>query len=719
MTPPHTTDHPPRRHRSTSLVITLLAALAIALVGPTHAQQDGFYSRELTIVSFTSAGDSRTVVAIPTVYSETDARRRLLEGTHPSSLARDALRRQRYEQALRRLVYQPDLPPSALAEQARLNLRRLGVAEQSIEAASAAFLMLPDLVNGDYIFPAGAEGALGRTLKPIVDQLGSDSSHLAKLVSVAPTVLQGVSLVNDFLLYKALATDVAAHRLATLREHLVRSSRSHPMDPALLDAIGTVERELAGMLRDDAWRAVADTARRNRSELIGAGATTILGAGARKLGATNPGMVVFSGMIWGVSRLADHVEAVQVATTTATIGWRIEGAIAAQSDDRISSDLVTYAKYAYADAMSDASSGAMVRIRDALTAGGPYAEMREHYAALRGQYHGELSRPRGRARSGQADGTLEIAKDPLRPWQERVVAINQIYTADPSRHAWVNLAKEIGQTNLPKRTLNLGGGVTMEFVYVGPGSFRMGGPNNESGRGLDEGPVRQVTVTRGFWLATTPTTQAQWQALMGSNPSHFKGNLARPVEVIPWNDAKQFATRLSERAGVRARLPSESEWEYACRAGTTTRWWFGDDEGRLGAHAWFMGNSSSGTQPVGGKPANPWGLFDMHGNVWEWCEDVWHENYTGAPTDQSAWTTGGSQWLRVVRGGSWNGNPLNLRSACRSGLTPGTRHDVIGVRLALDSDWLLLFLPLTPFFCRAQRGADRLGPSANGLSHHR
>ncbi|TVS20887.1 MAG: formylglycine-generating enzyme family protein [Planctomycetaceae bacterium] len=170
---------------------------------------------------------------------------------------------------------------------------------------------------------------------------------------------------------------------------------------------------------------------------------------------------------------------------------------------------------------------------------------------------------------------------------------------------------------------------------------------------------------------------------MGNNPSHFKGDLNRPVESISWNDAKEFADQFSQRYGVGARLPTEAEWEYACRAGTRTQYSFGNNQSQLSEYAWFSGNSNRSTQRVRRKKPNPWGLYDMHGNVWEWVAD-WYGGYeAGAVTDPTGPRTGSS---RVLRGGSWNLSPRYLRSASRSRVSPGFRGSNLGVRLALDSN---------------------------------
>ena len=169
---------------------------------------------------------------------------------------------------------------------------------------------------------------------------------------------------------------------------------------------------------------------------------------------------------------------------------------------------------------------------------------------------------------------------------------------------------------------------------------------------------------------------------MGSNPSYF-GSCGDdcPVEIVSWNDAQEFARRLSQKTGKQYRLPSEAEWEYAARAGSSTKWSFGDSEYQLGDYAWFSANSQK-TKRVAQKSPNAFGLFDMYGNVWEWVQDCWHDNYVGAPTDGSAWTTGCNNNRRVLRGGSWINDPALLRSDGRFSNTPDFRFIHIGLRLA-------------------------------------
>ena len=205
-----------------------------------------------------------------------------------------------------------------------------------------------------------------------------------------------------------------------------------------------------------------------------------------------------------------------------------------------------------------------------------------------------------------------------------------------------------------------------EMVVLPAGSFQMGSNEN-----ADEQPVHRVNVP-SFLIGKTEVTQGQWKAVIGSNPSFFNtcGDDC-PVDQVSWNDAQEFAQRLSQKTGKQYRLPSEAEWEYAARAGSTTRWSFGDSESQLDDHAWYRDNSLSwfgrfNIHRVAQKRSNAFGLHDMHGNVWEWVEDCWHDNYSGAPADGSAWTSSCNNNRRVNRGGSWGRPSADLRSAGRS-----------------------------------------------------
>jgi formylglycine-generating enzyme required for sulfatase activity len=235
---------------------------------------------------------------------------------------------------------------------------------------------------------------------------------------------------------------------------------------------------------------------------------------------------------------------------------------------------------------------------------------------------------------------------------------------------------------------DLGNGVTLEMVLIPGGTFMMGSPENEDERWDSEGPQHQVTL-QGFWLGKYPITQRQWQAVMGNNPSRFKGD-NRPVESISWHEVVEFCQRLSKKTGKTYRLPSEAEWEYACRAGTTTPFYFGETITPDLVN--YNGGSPYGAAPegvyrketteVGIFPPNAFGLYDMHGNVFEWCADPWHENYEGAPTDGSVWQEGGDESLFALRGGSWFFYAGRSRAAYRGWFGPTNRSGDLGVRLA-------------------------------------
>jgi len=221
-------------------------------------------------------------------------------------------------------------------------------------------------------------------------------------------------------------------------------------------------------------------------------------------------------------------------------------------------------------------------------------------------------------------------------------------------------------------TETIANGITLEMMAIPGGSFVMGSPNTEAGRYGTEGPQHTVNVT-SFFMGKYEVTQEQWQAVMGNNPSHFKG-AKLPVENVTWNDAVQFCQKLSQKTGKNYRLPSEAEWEYACRAGTTTPFYFGETitpdlvnyKGNYPYGAASKGLYRAKTTDVGSFPPNAFGLYDMHGNVFEWCSDRAHANYNGAPTNGSSWETK-SKYLeyRIQRGGSCNFNAVNCRTAFR------------------------------------------------------
>ncbi len=228
-------------------------------------------------------------------------------------------------------------------------------------------------------------------------------------------------------------------------------------------------------------------------------------------------------------------------------------------------------------------------------------------------------------------------------------------------------------------------GVAQRLRWIAPGTFLMGSPANEPERDDDE-LQHEVVLTRGFWLADTACTQALWQAVMGESPSRFKGD-ERPVENVSWEDCQLFLERVTSEEDLGLRLPTEAEWEYACRAGTTTPFWFGEtvstDQVNFDGNYPYAGGPKSHyreeTVPVGSLPVNSWGLYEMHGNVREWCAD-WFGPYEDERVIDPPGPEKGD--YRVLRGGSWLNGARNCRSASRRMTLPGFQYGFIGLRLA-------------------------------------
>jgi formylglycine-generating enzyme required for sulfatase activity len=219
--------------------------------------------------------------------------------------------------------------------------------------------------------------------------------------------------------------------------------------------------------------------------------------------------------------------------------------------------------------------------------------------------------------------------------------------------------------------LSLGDGVTMRLVFIRPGKFTgtLGG-----------GQPHEVTLTKPFYMATTPVTQDQYQQIMGANPSHFKG-ATNPVEMTSWNEAVEFCKRLSAKTGRTVRLPTEAEREYACRAGTATKYFFGDDAKNLADYAWYTANSGGTTHPVGQKKPNPWGLYDMHGNVWEWCSDWEGPVPPGPVTDPQGPENG---YNKVLRPGAVNLDAGSCNSTYRGSNGIDSHNNYNGFRVVVS-----------------------------------
>jgi formylglycine-generating enzyme required for sulfatase activity len=281
------------------------------------------------------------------------------------------------------------------------------------------------------------------------------------------------------------------------------------------------------------------------------------------------------------------------------------------------------------------------------------------------------------------------------------------FTANPSKsNAWTSLAvitlpasPYVMPGTLPAATgcrfyRAVTRPVSNEWVLIPPGTFTLGSPTNELDRFLDEGPQTVVTISQGFKMEIHPVTQQEYQAVMGTNPSAFAGDPNRPVDQVSWADATYYCALLTQReltagrlpARWKYRLPTEAEWEYAARAGTSTRFFYGDDPdySELSNYAWYQDNSDNQTHAVGQKAPNPWGLQDVYGNVWEWCQDWYADCYPGGSVNDPVGPAGGL--YRVLRGGSWATYQTLCRSATRLADDPANAFSNYGFRVILAPD---------------------------------
>ncbi|MDR1613594.1 MAG: formylglycine-generating enzyme family protein [Planctomycetota bacterium] len=278
-----------------------------------------------------------------------------------------------------------------------------------------------------------------------------------------------------------------------------------------------------------------------------------------------------------------------------------------------------------------------------------------------------------------AEGEAALAARNLRAAEQAFTVALSLPGYGNDARARDGLAKATG-----KLALDCGGGVTLDLVRIPAGRFMMGSPSSKADRSSDE-VQHAVTLSRAFYMGIYEVTQAQWWAVMGNNPSRFKGD-DNPVENVSWYDAMEFCRKLSSKSGKKVRLPTEAEWEYACRAGTATAFSTGEtirmDQANYNGNADFMKGIEQGkTMRVGSFRANAWGLHDMHGNVFEWCSD-WYGDYDLAKAIDPQGVSSGSR--RVVRGGSWFNIPWFCRSANRFRIEPGGRLGDIGFRVVLD-----------------------------------
>jgi formylglycine-generating enzyme required for sulfatase activity len=248
----------------------------------------------------------------------------------------------------------------------------------------------------------------------------------------------------------------------------------------------------------------------------------------------------------------------------------------------------------------------------------------------------------------------------------------------PAKNPSSKSATEEKSVEKKELSFDLGDGVQLELVLIRPGSFTMGDDRGDN----DEKPAHKVAISKPFYLGRFEVTQEQWQAVMGANPSRFKG-AKNPVDRVSWEAAQSFIKKLNEKfaaSGMTFDLPTEAQWEYACRAGASSRFSFGDDEAGLAEYGWFEGNAGGTTHPVGQKKPNAWGLYDMYGNLWEWTADWYDGNYynqspASDPTGPTAVTS------RVLRGGSWSDPAVYCRSSYRYCLPPWFCVHCYGLRI--------------------------------------
>jgi formylglycine-generating enzyme required for sulfatase activity len=266
-----------------------------------------------------------------------------------------------------------------------------------------------------------------------------------------------------------------------------------------------------------------------------------------------------------------------------------------------------------------------------------------------------------------------------------------------NRSGTAQVALSVAAPDPNRLVVDLGRAIVIEMVRLPAGSFQMGTNSTDMVSYYQSGtsglvsssdwanaarPLHTVTFGQSFFMGRHPVTQAQWLAVMGENPSQNQSDPNLPVENIAWNDAVAFCQALTERVGRTFRLPSEAEWEYGCKAGGgDTAYSFGNDAGTLSQYAWYIDNSGGFTHPVGQKLPNAFGLYDVHGNVWEWCQDPYHATYADAPTDGSAWVTGGNTAFRAQRGGSTGQTAGACRSAWRNFFPPTDHYPDSSLRL--------------------------------------
>jgi formylglycine-generating enzyme required for sulfatase activity/uncharacterized caspase-like protein len=282
--------------------------------------------------------------------------------------------------------------------------------------------------------------------------------------------------------------------------------------------------------------------------------------------------------------------------------------------------------------------------------------------------------------SGTGSGTINFTVNTagLQPGNHSGIIIIKSNGGDESGTISINILEP------PSFRLIINNSIGMSFVQIPRGAFDMGSPSDEPGRFKTEGPLHNVDISKDFYMSQYEVTRIQWFNIMGPHPSGTLGDNL-PVVKVSWKEAQKFINLLNERERTKKyRLPSEAEWEYAARAGMTTNYSFGTDSSKLGNYAWYEENSQGTPHPVGQKKPNLWGLYDIHGNVFEWVQDDWHDDYNDAPTNESAWTNINSAQKVVRGGGSWASDPLKSRLSLRLHLESANGEQDVGFRIVKD-----------------------------------
>ena len=582
---------------------------------------------------------------------------KLFGKNRPTTLWGDERREECYEMTLRIMAQLPS-GDEITSEKVQALLKKFGLSAEVVSGVGKSL----DALHTNYIDGSTLVGKLQNPISKALRNLNPKSvngvkipcTNLHFLGQAMQTLNYGTTIVDFAIgaaIQEALSGDIALGRLDYL-DGLLKKQNAMEIDPVILQALTRTKESL--VRSSDYWGALLVELHDRRSEARRMGVKIFVRTVQKdavklltkyyakhmgaKAAATKASAV---GGLWAFSLVATYetIEALleqhkraQIAVTSASVAHLVAQTIAngkAQAND-VTQPLMLQAQYFYYDQMVKTASGLLPAFYDLLSIGQPYGDVKAHFTAERSSILAKLR-------------------------DMKAVADNEILGGASQLDEALATYKDVEQ-----KTIDLGNDVTMEFVLIPAGSFNMGSPSSEKDRYDREGPVRRVQITRSFYMSRYEVTQEQYKSVTGENPSSIIGkNL--PVEHVTWSKAVAFCRRL----GSGFRLPTEAEWEYACRAGTDTRFYYGDDldYSELREYAWYEGNSGGKIQAVGQLQPNSFGLYDMHGNVYEWCQDWYDGSYPNVPSiDPIGPSTG--RW-RVLRGGSDSLPGKRCRSANR------------------------------------------------------